>query len=160
MNEIEQGIAAAKQGEFLVALNLLMDAYNAGQFSKGQKSAEALSYYGLCLALVQKKYKQAIEFCQKAIDMNFYWPDHYTNLTRVYLAASMRRKAVETCDKGFAMFPEDQGLRRVRRELGVRARPAVPFLDRGNPLNKSLGQARHSAKTVEVKKRRKRSKDD
>lgn len=160
MNEIEKGIAAAKSGDYLAAMNLLMDAYNGGQFStKGSRSAEALSYYGLCIGLVQKKYKLAIDFCQKAIQMHFYWPDHYTNLARVFIAASMRKKAVETVDKGLSMFPEDKGLRKVRVELGVRARPAVPFLDRANPLNKSLGQARHSARRATGKKRKVEEKD-
>jgi len=155
VNEIEEGIAAAKKADYLAAMNLLMDAYNAGQFStKGQKSAEALSFYGLCIALVQKKYKLAIEFCQKAIDMNFYWPDHYTNLARVYIAASMKRKAVETLEKGLSMFPEDKGLRRVRRELGVRARPSVPFLGRENPINKALGRSRHQARAERARKRK------
>ena len=154
MNDIEKGILAAKGEDYLAAMNLLMDAYNAGQFTtKGPKSAEALSYYGLCIALVQKKYKLAIEFCQKAIEMNFYWPDHYANLSRVYLAASMRRKAVETVEKGLSMFPEDKGLRRVRRELGVRSRPSVPFLDRANPVNRALGRSRHAAKVAAARKR-------
>ena len=105
-NDIARGIEAAKKADYLLALNLLMDAYNSGQFSsRGAKSAEALSYYGLCIALVQKKYKLAIEFCQKAIELNFYWPDHYANLARVYVAASMRRKAIETIEKGEKMFP-------------------------------------------------------
>jgi len=157
VNEIEQGIAAAKREDYLAAMNLLMDAYNEGQFSKaGAKSSEALSYYGLCIALVQKKYKLAIEFCQKAIEMNFYWPDHYTNLARVYIAASMKRKAFETMEKGLSMFPEDRGLRRVRQEMGVRARPSVPFLGRDNPINKALGRSRHAAKVTEARKRKAR----
>lgn len=154
MNDMERGILEAKREDYLSAMNLLMDAYNSGQFtSKGSRSAEALSYYGLCIALVQKRYKLAIEFCQKAIEMHFYWPDHYVNLAKVYLAASMRRKAVETADRGLALFPEDTKLRRLRIEFGVRARPAVPFLERSNPINKALGQSRHAAKVVAKKKR-------
>jgi hypothetical protein len=37
---------------------------------------------------------------------------------------------------------------KVRRELGVRARPTVPFLDRANPINVSLGQVRHAKKAA------------
>ena len=158
MSDIEKAIASARKEDYLAAMNLLMDAYNEGQFSKaGAKSAEALSYYGLCIALVQKKYKLAIEFCLKAFEMNFYWPDHYVNLARVYLTASMRKKALETADKGLSMFPEDKGLRKVRREMGVRARPAVPFLERDNPINKALGRSRHAAKVSSAQKRRTRS---
>jgi len=158
LTEIEKGIAAAKGGDYLEAMNLLMDAYNEGQFTtRSAKSAEALSYYGLCIALVQKKYKLAIDFVQRAIEMNFYFPDHYANLARVYVAASMRKKAVETVEKGLSMFPEDKGLRKVRLELGVRARPSVPFLGRENPINVSLGRSRHASK-VEARKKKSRSK--
>jgi len=144
---MEQGIAAAKKEDYLQAMNLLMDAYNGGEFSrKGAKSAEALSYYGLCLALIQKKYKQAVEFCLKAIDMNFYSPDHYANLALTYSAASMKKKAVETADKGLRLFPEDRNLTRVRKSFGVRSRPAVPFLRRESEINKSLGFSRHARK--------------
>lgn len=154
MNDIDKGIAAARNGDYLAAMNLLMDAYNGGQFSmKGPRSAEALSYYGLCIGLVQRKYKLAIEFCQKAIEMNFYWPDHYTNLAKVYVAASMKRKAVETLDKGLSMFPEDKPLRKARLELGVRSRSSVPFLERDNPINKVLGRTRHSAKVAARKRK-------
>ena len=31
-------------------------------------------------------------------------------------------------------------------ELGVRAKPPVPFLDRAHPINITLGQARHAKK--------------
>ncbi len=135
-------------------MNLLTDAFSNGQFSqKTTKSAEALSYYGLCLALVQRKYKQAIEFCQQALDMNFYSPDHYANLTRVYNMASMRRKAVETIEKGRSIFPDDQMLQRVHIEMGIRSSPVVPFLQRDNPINVALGRSRRAAKLAEGEKK-------
>jgi len=155
LTDIEKAIEAAKKEDYLSAMNLLTDAFNAGQLTqKGPKTAEALSYYGLCLALVQKKYKQAIGFCQQAIDMNFYWPDHYANLTRVYLAASMRRKAVETIEKGRSMFPDDKLLKRVHVEMGIRTRPVIPFLARGNPINVALGRSRRASKIAEARKRK------
>ena len=134
------GIAAAKAEEYLQALNLLTEAYSGPTVDP--KAAEGLSYYGLCLALVQKKFKPAIEFCRKAIEMQFYDGAHYENLARVYLAAGMRKKAVETTDEGLKILPEHEGLLALRKELGVRARPALPFLSRENPLNQALGRAR------------------
>ena len=52
------------------------------------------------------------------------------------------------------LHPEDETLLHARRSLGVRARPAVPFLDRANPINVSLGQARHAKKVEGGRKRR------
>jgi tetratricopeptide (TPR) repeat protein len=145
--DISKGIRAAKRGDYLEAINLLTDAYERGEFTVNNKdSVEGLSYYGLCLALVQKKYKEAIEICRKTLTLNFFNPSHYANLARVYVAASMRKKAVETIEEGLRSFPEDKGLRALRAELGVRARPVVPFLERSNPVNVTLGRTRHAKK--------------
>jgi tetratricopeptide (TPR) repeat protein len=145
--DISKGIRAAKRGDYLEAINLLTDAYERGEFTIHNKdSVEALSYYGLCLALVQKRYKEAIDICKKTIALNFFNPAHYANLARVYVAASFRKKAIETIDEGLRSFPEDKGLRALRLELGVRARPVVPFLERSNPVNVSLGRTRHAKK--------------
>lgn len=145
--DIQKGIRAAKQGDYLLAMNLLTDAYAGGEFkAHNSKSVEGLSYYGLCLALVQKKYKEAIDVCKKTLTMNFFNPAHYANLARVYLAASMRKKAIETLDEGLRSFADDKQLLALRAELGVRSRPVVPFLERSNPVNVTLGRTRHSKK--------------
>lgn len=149
MNEREQqkaiavGIEAAKSEEYLRALNLLADAYSASS-NYDPKAAQGLSYYGLCIALVQKKFKPAIELCRKAIEMQFYDGAHYENLARVYVAAGQRKKAVEAADEGLKILPDHEGLLQLRRELGYRSRPAVPFLSRENPINQMLGRARHA----------------
>lgn len=145
--DINKGIRAAKRGDYLEAIVLLTDAYERGEFTAHNKdSVEGLSYYGLCLALVQKKYKEAIEICKKTIALNFFNPAHYANLAKVYVAASMKKRAIDTIDDGLRSFPEDKGLRALRAELGVRARPVVPFLERSNPVNVSLGRSRHAKK--------------
>ncbi len=145
--DIAKGIRAAKQGDYLQAVNFLTDAYAGGEFkAHNSKSVEGLSYYGLCLALVQKKYKEAIDVCKQCLTMNFFNPAHYANLARVYTAASMRKKAIETLDEGLRAFADDKQLRALRAELGVRGRPVVPFLERTNPVNVTLGRTRHSKK--------------
>jgi len=145
--DISKGIRAAKRGDYLEAINYLTDAYEQGEFTIHNKdSVEALSYYGLCLALVQKKYKEAIDICRKTLTLNFFNPAHYGNLARVYVAASIRKKAIETVEEGLRHFPEDKALLMLRTELGVRARPVVPFLERSNPVNVSLGRSRHAKK--------------
>lgn len=137
---IQSGIAAARAEEYLLALNLLTEAYSGPTIDP--KAAEGLSYYGLCLALVQKKFKPAIDFCRKAIEMQFYDGNHYVNLARVYIAAGQRKKAVDAAEEGLKIVPEHEGLVGIRKELGVRSRPAVPFLSRENPINQALGRAR------------------
>lgn len=151
LSPIEEAVARARQREYLEALTLFVDVYGSGESVplNTAKAATGLSYFGLCLALVQRKYKVAIELCKRAIELEFYSGDHYANLARVYIAAGNRKKALETIDSGFKIAHDHPYLTAVRQELGVRARPAVPFLDRSHPINVTLGQARHAKKLAE-----------
>lgn len=155
---IDAAIAIAKSEDYLRALTLFVDIYGQEDSPplKSPKDASGLSYFGLCLALVQKKFKPAIDLCKRAIDLEFYNADHYVNLARVYVAAGNRKKAVETTENGLKLMQEDEGLQRMRKELGIRSRPAIPFLDRTNPLNVSLGQARHAKKIADDEQKKKR----
>lgn len=155
---LEEAIFAARTDDFLRAITLFIDIYGTEDSPpiRTPKDASGLSFFGLALALMQKKFKPAIDLCRRAIDLEFYNGDHYANLARVYLAAGNRKKAVETAEQGLKLVPEHDYLLRVRETLGVRSRPAVPFLDRTNPINVSLGQARHAKKVAddEQKKRK------
>ena len=143
--------------DFLRALTMFIDIYGTEDSPpiRTPKDASGLSFFGLALALMQKKFKPAIDLCRRAIDLEFYNGDHYANLARVYVAAGNRKKAIETTEQGLKLVPEHEYLRNVRGWLGVRSRPAVPFLDRTNPINVSLGQARHAKKVADEEKKRK-----
>ena len=156
-SKLEQAVDLTKDEEYLAGLTLFLDIYGTEDAPplNVAKAASGLSYFGLCLALVSRKYKVAIDLCKRAIDLEFYHGEHYANLTRVYTAAGNRKKALETADAGLKVAPEDEDLLRARRELGVRARPPVPFLDRSHPINVTLGQARHAKKLAEPPKRKK-----
>ena len=147
-SRIDQAVLAAKEEEYLLALNLFYDIYGTDDAApiRAPKDAGALSYFGLCLALVKKQFKPAIELCKRAAELEFYNGDHYANLARVYLAAGNRKKAVETAEQGLKLIPEHEYLLEVRQSLGLRSKPPVPFLERSNPINVSLGHARHSKK--------------
>ena len=139
---VRAGILAVKAGDYLRGLNLLSQAYKNTRVN----SAEGLSFYGLALAIVEKKYRPAIDFCKKAIDLQFYNPDHYANACRVYLAAGMRKKAYDILQQGLRVMPEEEALVVLQNHLGQRARPTIPFLPRNNPLNQALGRARAATK--------------
>lgn len=148
LRDLNQAIEATKDEDYLRALTLFVDVYGGDDAPTqlNSKSAKGLSYFGLCIALVQKKYKTAIDLCKRALELEFYNGDHYVNLMKVYVAAGNRKKALETVESGLKLHPEDEALLDARRSLGVRARPAVPFLGRTNPINVSLGRARHAKK--------------
>ena len=148
---IQEAIDVTKTEDYLRALTLFLDIYGSEDppSINVAKSAEGLSFFGLCLALVQKKFKPAIDLCRRAIELQFYTAEHYANLTRVYVAAGNRKKALETVDSGLKQIPDDPSLLAVRKSLGVRAKPAVPFLDRAHPINVTLGQSRHAKKLAD-----------
>ena len=160
LKKIDQAILKTESGDHLHALTEFLEIYGTDDAPPldNAKAASGLSFFGLSLALVQRKYKAAIDLCKRALDLEFYNGDHYANLTRVYMVAGNRKKAIETAEAGLKVVPDHEALVKVRRELGVRARPTVPFLDRAHPINVSLGQARHSKKEAPpapVAKRRK-----
>jgi tetratricopeptide (TPR) repeat protein len=156
MPTIEEAIRFAREDDFLRALTSFLDIYGNEDSPpiRNPKDASGLSYFGLALAVMQKKFKPAIDLCRRAIDLEFYNADHYANLARVYTLAGNRRKALETLEQGMKVGPENEYLLEVRKELGVRARPAVPFLDRAHPINVSLGQSRHAKKVSEQEKKK------
>jgi tetratricopeptide (TPR) repeat protein len=152
LSPIELAIEVTKEEDYLRGLTLFIDLYGTEDSPPLQtaKSASGLSYFGVCLALVQRKFKVAADLCRRAIDLEFYNGEHYANLARVYLAAGHRRKALDTIESGFKVAPEHERLMAVRQEIGFRARPAIPFLDRSNPINVTLGQARHAKKIAQT----------
>lgn len=155
---IDEAIYKAREDEFLRALTMFLDIYGTDNSPSLQtaKAARGLSYFGLCLALVRKQYKEAVELCRRAIDLEFYNGDHYANLARVYMSQGHRKKALEIAESGLRIAPESDYLTRTRATLGVRSRPSVPFLDRSNPINVSLGQARHAKKVADEEAPRKK----
>jgi tetratricopeptide (TPR) repeat protein len=156
--KIDQAIDDVREEDYLHALTKFLDIYGTEDAPpiRTPKDAAGLSYFGVALALVRKQFKPAIDLCKRAINLEFYNGDHYANLARVYIAANNRKKAIETVENGLKLVPEHEYLLAVRKSLGIRARPAVPFLDRTNPINVSLGQARHAKKVTEQETRKKR----
>ncbi|MGZ8853898.1 MAG: hypothetical protein ACXW2X_10940, partial [Thermoanaerobaculia bacterium] len=98
--DIDAAIALTKEQDYLHALTRFVEIYGHSDSPplRSPRDAAGLSYFGLCLALVQKRYKDGIDLCKRAIDLEFYNGDHYANLARVYMAANNRKKAVETAE--------------------------------------------------------------
>jgi tetratricopeptide (TPR) repeat protein len=147
---IQRGIDAVRADEFLLGFTLLSEAYRG---PVENRIPDGLSFYGLCLALVEKKYKPAIELCRRAVELQFYHAEHYVNLAKVYLAAGNRKKAVATLEDGLRVLPDDENIISYRRQVGVRARPAIPFLPRSNPLNIAIGRTLYERRRARARER-------
>src|SRR6185436_20908210 len=109
-------IREARDGEFLSALTMFLDLYGTADAPplNTPKAATGLSWFGLCLAMIRKEYKPAIDLCNRAIGLEFYNGDHYANLARVYLAMGKRKKALELAEDGLKLAPDDEYLKEVR----------------------------------------------
>jgi tetratricopeptide (TPR) repeat protein len=153
---IDEAIEAAREDDLLRALTIFIDVYGDNDKSaRTPKEGKGLSYFGLSLALVRKEMKPAIDLCRRAIELDFTNGDHYANLARVYAAAGNRKKAIATAEQGLKLLPEHAYLLSVRKSFGIRSQPYVPFLGRTNPINISLGQARHAKKVAEKERKHK-----
>jgi hypothetical protein len=114
----------------------------------------ALAYYGLCLALDRGNYVEGAKFVNIAIHNEPVVGEHYVVLAKLWKHARSRRKMAEAIEKGLAASPRYGPLRRLANEVGVRRRKILPFLPRGNALNKALGKLRH--RMVETRRQRKK----
>ncbi len=103
--------------------------------------ARYLSYYGLCLALVWNENREALRCCREAVTLEGYNPDIRCNLSRVLLNAGRRAEAYRCFVRGLA-GGDHPTIRSALRSMGIRSRPALPFLHRNNPLNAFLGRLR------------------
>jgi tetratricopeptide (TPR) repeat protein len=148
LDYVRLGIAAARTDDFERGLIFLAEAHKRLEKEQSAKDTKlppsAFSYYGLCLALHRGRIKEAAEFCQLALEREFYNAENYANLARVWIAGRARRKAIDALDRGLAVDPRNGVLQRLRINLGVRRPPVIPFLHRDNPLNVTLGRVRKS----------------
>lgn len=100
------------------------------------------SFYGLALAVVERRLDRALELCRSAAKEEFFNPELYHNLARVHLAFGFKAEALRYLRRGLMIDPEHRAMRADLAALGRRRRPVVGFLPRRHPLNRWLGQVR------------------
>lgn len=134
--------------QFEQGLVLLRSVYARPELA--DSPPDGLSHYAVCLARVQKKYKEAIALCNQALSEQFYDGTHIANLGRVHLASGDRKQAVATLEEGLKRFPRDPALIAFRDSIGYRVSPVIPFLARKNPLNEVLGRIKRDPQRWKV----------
>jgi tetratricopeptide (TPR) repeat protein len=136
---------AAQCEEALGIFEIHLPSLSGGTIQDKRIAAAAFSYYGLCLAVVRRKYAQAVECCNISLKANFMDPDHRANLAQVYLERGDRRRAVETLNAGLRLEPKNTQINVIFDRIGRRGKPVIAFLSRDNPLNVWLGRKRRKA---------------
>jgi len=98
------------------------------------------SFYGLGLALVERRFDRALELCRSAAKEEFFNPELYHNLARVHLAFGFKAEAIRYLRRGLMIDPGNRAMLTELSELGMRRRPVLSFLPRRHPVNRLLGR--------------------
>lgn len=106
------------------------------------------SYYGSIYSKAGKKPVEGIKICRDAIQKfnsqirsknEFLKPIFYLNLGKAYLGANKKKEAINAFNIGLKEDPTNANIISEICKLGRRKEPIIPFLERGNSLNKYLG---------------------
>lgn len=104
--------------------------------------AQIRSFLGLAVARGEGDFATARGLCEGAAKQEFFNPELYLNLAKVYLRFDRRPEALRYLRRGQMIDPGHPGIRDAIALLGRRRLPIVPFLPRRHPLNRLLGTAR------------------
>lgn len=138
-----RGIELCRTGDWQAGV------YCLGRVMEGEASGEEeipglfYAYLGFGMARYHDRPEQGLELCRRALEMDRYQPESYYFLARLYLLIGDRRSAYQIVERGLEIATDDSRLLEVRRELGERRPPVLPFLGRRHPLNRYLGRVRH-----------------
>jgi tetratricopeptide (TPR) repeat protein len=139
----QRGIDLCRAGNWKAGMEIL------GKIAEADRQGTELSglfysYLGYGIAAYERRGKEGLALCQHAIKVQFYEPENYVMLARVYLLRRRRGKAIDALQRALKLNPRHPAAVKLAKEIGFRRKPVIPFLPRGNPLNIALGKMRHS----------------
>ncbi len=129
---LSKGERALQQDDTLVAL-LQFEMAHAIKPLPGVKSR--LAY---CMAKERHQYQQAMALCQEALEEEPANPDHYYQLSRIYMTAGQKIRAIKSLRKGLK-FKRHQPSIDALNQLGFRKTPVFSSLSREHILNRVAG---------------------
>lgn len=135
----ERGRSMVEGNDLSSALALLRTAY-----ASNGNDAKVRSWYGLCVGLEERDFDAAVALCQSAAKQEFFNPDLYLNLARLYLGFGFKAEGVRYLRRGLMIDPAHAAILQALRELGDRSPPVLGFLPRRHPVNRWLGAVRHT----------------
>jgi tetratricopeptide (TPR) repeat protein len=131
-----------KQGLACLGIQSSREAFRAFRAAYNQEPLNAyhLSYYGLTLVLENDNVEQGIALCREAIQLIPFQPEFYQNLSRDYLKAGQRKRALATLHEGLAFNHNNKLLKTELAQINLRRKPFFNFLSRNNFLNQITGR--------------------
>lgn len=139
----QRGIDLCRSGNWRAGMEIL------GKIAEADRQGTELSglfysFLGYGIARYERRGKEGLALCQHAIKVQFYEPENYVMLARVYLLRRRRGKAIDALQRALKLNPRHPAAVKLAKEIGFRRRPVLPFLPRSNALNITLGKLRHS----------------
>ena len=138
MVEFKKGVELLKNDYPKKALVRLRRAFECDQHNPYY-----ISFLGVCIARAQRKWVQAYELCEIAVQLKPTEIQFHLNLGEVYASAGLREKALDKLDEALKLFGEDARLKRARSKVENRRAPLLPFISREHFMNRKLGKLRH-----------------
>ena len=118
--------------------------FTCGRHLNPRSATRSIFHFsGWGIARAERKWEQAAELCEIAVQLRRNESQFHLNLAEVYASAGRRDKALDTLDAALAFFGEDERLERARSRVEQRRSPMLPFLTRDHFLNRTLGKLRH-----------------
>lgn len=143
--EIDKAVELTKQKRYAEALAIFekqLPQLSTHDVVDKRVLTGSSSFYGLCVAMVQRHYSEAVQYCNLSVKSQFMDPDHRANLALVYLERSDRASAIENLHAGLRIQPNHARINEILNDIGRRKPPPISFLSRDNPLNVWLGRRR------------------
>lgn len=106
--------------------------------------ARARSYLGVCVARGERRLDEAVALCTSASKQEFFNPEVYLNLARVYLSFGFKVEGRRYLLRGQMIDPANAEINQVLGQLGQRVSPVLPFLPWCHFMNRWLGSAKHA----------------
>lgn len=101
--------------------------------------ASGLASFALSLGHT-RELRRGVELCKRAQIAEPRNPYIYWCMANLHLLGRSRKDAIDTVERGLRAAPDNFILVRLRKKLGVRQPPPLPFLHRNNGLNIKLGR--------------------
>ncbi len=117
--------------------------FHAAQDAEPNHS-RARSYLGVSIATCERQFEEALALCTSAAKQEFFNPEVYLNLARVYLCFGFKNEGCRFLMRGQMIDPANVEIQRALDQLGARMDPVLRFLPRQHFINRWLGSARHT----------------
>ncbi len=142
---LEAGREAVKREQWSRAKEFLDEYVHRFTARRESVPASGLASYALCISHL-KEQRRGLQLCKQAQHADPRNPHIYWCLAQIHLLSKSRKEALEVVERGLRAAPDSFLLLRLRKKLGMRQPPPLPFLDRRHALNVRLGRIIHRLK--------------